>query len=93
MSQKRPDRDHTERPGKLVMRGVHQRCGKTCRCDDIKGKREMSEESIQTVEQPAETILLPITLLSLPVPVLSMFADRVPRLWGLRKLFSEEQAN
>lgn len=68
MSQKRPDRDQTERPGKLMMRGVHQRCGKRCRCDDIKGKRGMSEKSIQTAEEPAETILLPLTLSLLPVP-------------------------
>ena len=62
-----PRRDQTERPGKLMMRGVHQRCGKRCRCGDIKSKRGMNEESIQTVEQPAETILLPLTLSSFAV--------------------------
>ena len=62
-----PRRGQTERPGKLMMRGVHQRCGKRCRCGDIKSKRAMNEEGIQTVEQPAETILLPLALSSLAV--------------------------
>ena len=53
----------TERPGKLMVRGVHQRCGKRCRCDGVRGRRGMSEESIQrATEQPTETVLLPLTL-------------------------------
>lgn len=53
----------TEGPGKLTVRGVHQRCGKRCRCDEVRGRRRMSEESVQrATEQPTETVLLPLTL-------------------------------
>ena len=54
-----------ERAGKL-MRDVHQRCGKRYKCDDLRSRRAVSEESIQrATEQPTETVLLPLILESL----------------------------
>lgn len=70
----------------LIVRGV--------RCDDMKGRGAVSEDSIQrATERATEAMLLSLTLLSPHKVSAGTFADRVPRPCGWGKLASEGQVN